>query len=223
LQTAQTNTRLSAMPFCCASTAALVALANPSSATNKRRRDASVKELEDTLASAKAGELRTAQLQVALAAAVRRSDLVARRVVGLEAELEGASRLLHTLEEDETVTEGVGDNSEVQVGLAATRSLWHALLSIERVVAESDERVAAPLCGSLASAWDALSAVDARMCKLEADKARTDGKGGGHGEYPREHWVQRFAPWNFGCFLRGNEYEESACPTNPTGMTEKRL
>jgi len=109
------------------------------------------------------------------------------------------------------------------VGLAATRSLWHALLSIERVVAESDERVAAPLCGSLASAWEALSAVDERMCELEADKARTDGKGGSRGEYPREHWVQRFAPWNFGCFLRGNEYEESACPTNPTGMTEKRL
>jgi len=81
-----------------------MALSKPAPAA-KPRREASVKELDDSLASAKAGELHAAQLEQALAAASRRSEAAARRVVGLEAELEGAARLLVALEEDEVCEE----------------------------------------------------------------------------------------------------------------------
>lgn len=168
------------MPFCCASTAALLSLSKPAAAATKPPREASIKQLEDALARAKAGELRAAQLEVALAAAVRRSEVVSRQVVGLEADLESASRLLNTLEEDEICEEGAEDRTEFLGGLAATRSLWRALFAIERVVAESDERAAAPLSGSLAGAWQALTSLDERVCELEA---------------------KRGTPWSFACCM----------------------
>jgi len=101
-----------------------------------------MEDLEHALACAKAGELQVAQLEVALAAATRRSEVVARRVVGLEVELEGVSRLLNALEEDEEEAEHATYTQEESPPCTA-----------KRIAAESDKGVAVPLCSSLAIAW----------------------------------------------------------------------
>jgi len=99
-----------------------MALSKPAPAA-KPRKAASVKKIEDVLASAKAGELCGGQLEVALPAATCCSKAIARRVVRFEVELDGVSRLVGVLEEDEAHEEEEG------------------VLAVERVAPEVNKQV----------------------------------------------------------------------------------
>lgn len=114
-------------------------------------------ELTNLLAKYKANKFHEAELMEAIAATSSRIDEQSRRIIGLQAELDGLGRTTQALED--------ADGSPIA-------NLWQALFTVQQAVSDFDPEVVVLVRHGLAVAWRALSALQALLQEADHNSRR---------------------------------------------------